>query len=84
MDVYKERQKDTDTKGVFQMESNGKVALLHMYSKIINLITVEAKQPEPFGLHVTCVHSTTWRWEEDRQEEMQTECLMSALLLGQY
>lgn len=26
MDAYKERQKDTDTKGVFQMESNGKVA----------------------------------------------------------
>lgn len=43
MDVYKERQKDTDTKGVFQMESNGKVALLHMYSKTINLLTVEAR-----------------------------------------
>lgn len=54
MDVYKERQKDTDTKGVFQMESNGKVALLHMYSKTINLLTVEARRPEPFGLHVTC------------------------------
>lgn len=54
MDVYKERQRDTDTKGMFQMESNGKVAPLHMYSKTINLITVKAKQPEPFGLHVTC------------------------------
>lgn len=36
------------------MESNGKVALLHMYSKTINLLTVEARRPEPFGLHVTC------------------------------
>lgn len=31
-----------------------------------------------------CSLQTTWRWKEDRQEEKQTECLMSALLLGQY
>lgn len=70
MDVYMERQKDTDTKGVFQMESNGKVALLHMYPRLSTLSLWKPNNQNHLGsrLHVQSTNNVEMEGRQARRK----------------